>query len=482
MPGACISPVPTGFSFVTASSRFFDQNKQLILFSYGLVFFVMGLAIILQSRRASRLELARSLSWLAAFGILHGLNEWGDLFIPMQAAYTTQAFVRLLYLVQLLLLSASFACLLQFGVSLLNSLGRAQRLRSAPLVLFSLWLFVSFFVLTMLSVDAPTMYRISNALARYFIAFPGGLLAAYGLREHAIKRIAPLHVPVIYNTLRVAGIALALYAFFSGLIPPPIPFLPGSILNTESFEDVLAIPPTAIRSLIGLVMAATIIRALEVFEVETNRRIEVLEQRSIINAERERIARDLHDGAIQKVYTAGLLVESAAKLAASQPEVASRLVRAQTVLNDSISDLRRNLTELNPRSPREREPLAARLQNIASNPDYATMVNIQLELSIQPDASLSPVRMGHLLSILDEALSNIVRHAQARRVLIRAEAAGATLKILVQDDGIGIPSEAATGYGLRNMHDRARLLNGQFRIENAQPRGTAVTLEIPWSD
>ena len=71
----------------------------------------------------------------------------------------------------------------------------------------------------------------------------------------------------------------------------------------------------AFRSLIGLVMAVTIIRALEIFEVETDRRIEALEQRSIINAERERIARELHDGAIQKVYTAGLLVESASKLA-----------------------------------------------------------------------------------------------------------------------------------------------------------------------
>src|SRR5512147_1312672 len=111
-------------------AQLFAENERLILFLYGLVFFVMGLAIVLQSRRASRLELARSLGWLAAFGITHGLNEWGDLFIPIQAAYTPQTVIRLLYLVQLVLLSVSFACLLQFGVSLLNTLGRAVRLRS----------------------------------------------------------------------------------------------------------------------------------------------------------------------------------------------------------------------------------------------------------------------------------------------------------------------------------------------------------------
>ena len=54
----------------------FEINRQIILFGYGLVFFVLGLAIALQSRRYSRLELARSLAWLAAFGLAHGLYEW----------------------------------------------------------------------------------------------------------------------------------------------------------------------------------------------------------------------------------------------------------------------------------------------------------------------------------------------------------------------------------------------------------------------
>jgi signal transduction histidine kinase len=463
-------------------SQFFDQNQQLILFVYGLTFFVMGLAIMLQGRRASRLELARSLGWLAAFGIAHGLNEWGDLFIPIQAGYTPQPIVRLFYVVQLILLGVSFAFLFQFGVSLLNTLGRGERLRSLPLILFCLWLFVTFFVLTTVVVDTRTWYRTSNSLARYFIAFPAGLLAAYGLREHAIKRIAPLQVPVIYNTLRIAGLLLFLYAIFSGLIPPPVSFLPGSILNTSSFENWTGVPPMAIRSLIGIVLVLVIIRALEIFQVETDRRIEALEQRSIINAERERIARDLHDGAIQKVYTAGLLVESASKLAATEPELAIRLDRAQTVLNDSISDLRRNLTELNPNSSPDPEPLATHLERIASNPDYAAMVKIRLDMKIAPDASLGPVRTGHLLSILNEALSNIVRHADARRVLIQAEDIGEALRIVVSDDGVGLSGKASNGYGLRNMHDRARLLNGQLDIQNAAPKGTLVTIELPWSD
>jgi hypothetical protein len=86
---------------VITFSEFFKLNREIILFVYGLVFFLLGFAVILQTRRSSRLELARSLRWLAAFGITHGFYEWGDLFIPIQGEYLNDAtmnaggFVRL---------------------------------------------------------------------------------------------------------------------------------------------------------------------------------------------------------------------------------------------------------------------------------------------------------------------------------------------------------------------------------------------------
>jgi signal transduction histidine kinase len=327
-----------------------------------------------------------------------------------------------------------------------------------------------------------TFFRTANALARYSIAFPGGLLAAYGLREHAIKRIAPLQVPAIYNTLRVAGIALALYALFAGLIPPRVSFPPGNFLNARTFEQWIGLPPMVIRSVIGMVLAVAIIRALEVFEVETQRRIEALEQESIISAERERLARELHDGAIQKVYTAGLLVESASKLARGRKELSTRLHRAQVALDDSITDLRRSLTDLNPTSMQEPEPVAAELNRLAADSHYATMVKIHVQLKIRAQAGLTSVRMAHLTAILNEALANIVRHAKARNVGILAEDAGHMLKIIIEDDGIGTSGDTPSGYGLRNMRDRARILNGSLDLRSTRGKGTTVTVEIPWSD
>ena len=68
-------------------TEFFELNREIIFFIYGLVFFLLGFAIILQTRQSSRLDLARNLRWLAAFGITHGFHEWGDLFVHIQTIY-----------------------------------------------------------------------------------------------------------------------------------------------------------------------------------------------------------------------------------------------------------------------------------------------------------------------------------------------------------------------------------------------------------
>ncbi|MBI3241525.1 MAG: sensor histidine kinase [Chloroflexi bacterium] len=460
--------------------EFFELNRDIILFIYGLVFFVLGLGIALQSRRYSRLDLARSLSWLAAFGFTHSFNEWGDLFIPIQRTYLSEPVVQMLNVVQLLLLAVSFTCLFEFGVALLRPLGRARWLHGVPAGLLLAWVFSIFFIFLPFAADLLSWHHMANAIARYFIGFPAGLLAAYGLRQQTFQRIAPLNVPHIVNTLRVAGVALVLYAIFGGLISPPVPFFPGNFLNAANFEQAFGVPPLVFRSLIGLTLAIAIIRALEVFEVETARIIERMEQQQILAAERERIGRELHDGAIQTVYTAGLLVESAHKLVPADGPAAVRLEKAVAVLNDAIGDLRRNLGELHAAPSGELLPVA--LHRLAEDPRFRSLVDISLNLDLADADSLSPVRTDHVLAIAGEALSNVVRHAQARRVRISAQTTDSRLTIRIQDDGRGIMGDWQAGYGLRNMRDRARLLGGQLEVTSANGKGTTIILDIPWKD
>ncbi len=459
---------------------FFDLNQPVIQFVYALTFFTMGLVTALQSRSSSRLELARSLAWLAAFGILFGLYEWGELFVPVGEAQLNQVGARLLHSLHLLELSVSLACLMQFGLVLLRPIYQMRWIEWIPSGLLILDLAIATFVLPAYAPDFQTWHNMANALARYMLGFPGGLLAAYGLREQAFRLIAPLQAEHIVENLRAAGISLALFAFFGGLVPPPVPFFPGSFLNTTTFEDAFGPPPLIFLSVVGLTLAVSIIRALEIFEVETERRIEAMEQQQILATERERIARELHDGAIQTVYTAGLLVESAQKMVEPETVLANRLDRAVTALNDAIRDLRRSLSDLHTQP--SGESIISTLRSIAEDPHIRSLVDVSLDLQLSEEDTLSPVRTDHILAILKEALSNVMRHAHARSVRISARCVDSHLVLVIQDDGHGLGRKSTDGYGLRNMRDRARLLGGSLDVESKKGGGTQVTLEIPWKD
>ncbi len=462
-----------------AIRTFVQLNREIILFAYGLVFFVLGLAILFQSRRYSRLDLARSLLWLAAFGLLHGLYEWGELFSPFQERYLTQPAILLLHVGHLIFFGLSVLCLFEFGVALLRPSRRAHRLRFVPAGVFIAWSVFCFAVLPQLMNDPVEWHATTEALARYGIAFPAALLAAYSLRQQTFERISPLDVPRIVHMLRVAGVALVLYAIFGGLIPPPVTFFPGNVLNEVTFEQAFGVPPLVFQSLIGLVLMVAFIHALDVFDVETARRIEAMEQQQILSAERDRIARDLHDGVIQKVYTAGLLVTSAQQHASPGSAIATRLTTATAVLNDAIGDLRRNIGELHPTAPDE--TLSAALRRLAADPRFRSLVDISLDLDLPETEGLSPARAQHVVAIVTEALSNVVRHAQARQASISARRTNNHLSVMVKDDGIGFAPNTAPGYGLRNMHDRAKLLSGELNVTGGN-KGTTVQLEIPWKD
>jgi len=457
----------------------FTINHDIIFFIYGLVFFVVGLAIALQSRHSSRLDLARDLTWLAAFGFLHGFHEWGDLFIPIQAEYLSPTFVSALHYIHLFLLSASFACLFEFGIALLEPLKSKWPHFIAPgLLIF--WFLLIFLPLRRWEPDFTSWHQSADALARYFIGLPGGLMAAYSLRRHTLERIAPFDVPQIVRAIQASGIAMALYGITAGLVVPPVNFFPGNVINTATFTQYLIVPPQLVRALIGLAMAGTTIRMLEIFDVETSRQIEAMEQQQILAAERERIARELHDGTIQKVYTAGLLVQSAQNLVEAETPLAGRLSTAVGVLDDAIGDLRQNLSGL--QQPFDAgKSLGSALRELATDPRFGSFVEISLNISLPESDPLVPERATHILAIAREALANIVRHSNARHIRLNANRTDNRFKLVIEDDGVGIPSQAVEGHGLRNMRDRASLLHGELEVKRLV-RGTSVMLDIPWKD
>jgi signal transduction histidine kinase len=460
--------------------EFFDLNQTITLFVYGQVFFVLGLAIIWQSRRHSRLDLARSLAWLGAFGLAHGLHEWGDIFIPIQAGYLSEEWVQTLLLLQVCLLALSFAFLFQFGVETLRPFYPKLRwIQVIPAGLLIVWAFAFLWTSQVLRWESAQVVVYANVWARYLLGFAGALVAALGLRQQTRQRIQLQEYSHIARTFQIASLALVAYAVFGGLFVPTAPFFPANVINAQAVVNLSGVPPQVLRSLAGLVLVISVVRGLEIFEVEVDRRIEEMEQMQLVLTERERISRELHDGAIQTVYTAGLMAESVRNKMDDGP-LATRLDRVISALNHAIRDLRQFIVELEPDA--RRESLAEGLEQLADDPNLQSLIDVELSIACDESTPFSPARATHVLAIANEALSNVVRHAHARQVWVTAGRRNGQLEVTVADDGIGFSGEGTVGFGLRNMRDRARLLGGTLRIERNPPRGTQVVLSVPWDD
>lgn len=142
--------------------------------------------------------------------------------------------------------------------------------------------------------------------------------------------------------------------------------------------------------------------------------------------------------------------------------------------------LRRNLGELHKAAPSL--ALSEELGQVATDPRFTAFVQISVDFSGLDCQPLAEERAEHVLAIVNEALSNVIRHAGARHVQIRAHCDATQLQLSIQDDGAGLPKVLRSGYGLRNMRDRARLLGGTLDVADAARHGTRVQLVMPWNE
>ncbi|MCV7329954.1 GAF domain-containing protein [Mycobacterium cookii] len=194
-----------------------------------------------------------------------------------------------------------------------------------------------------------------------------------------------------------------------------------------------------------------------------------------ILADRERIAHDLHDHVIQKLFAAGLDLQSTIARARS-PEITDRLTGTLDDLQSTIDDIRSTIFKLqNPvtESVDFRHRAQSRIAELTEDRDIATTLDISGDLRAVPSALAD-----HAEAVITESISNAVRHARARHltVCIRADD---QLTVEVTDDGCGIPQENRRRSGLANMERRAAEVGGECAVSAAPGGGTRVSWAAP---
>ena len=497
-------------------AELFETNRIIVLSVYGQVFFVMGLAVALQSRQRSQLPLARPLGWLAAFGLLHGLMIWGYLFVPIQAGWLPPPVIEALLGLQLLMKPISFALLFQFGVELWIATRNDERplptirgqpwLRLIPIATLVLWTVATVVLSTTVAagfvpdvgpwlpspqigaalaeVGAPL--AVGDVVARYMIAVPASLLVAVTLRR-TTRLLAPMAGRGVATALSAASVAFVVFAIVGGLVPMEAPFPLASVLNDQVVLATLGIPIEVFVSITGLAIAIAVIVSLELFEQETDRALADARRRELLLRERERIGRDLHDGIIQSIYAAGLHLEQATADIGDGGDGAPARERIATVmgeLNRITNDIRSTIFALRSGDLEARDAEAIVLA-AADELQAHTLVKLEVSTDGLFRPRLRPEQAEELHHLVTEAFSNVLRHAHAKHVSVHMACTQRRFTLEIRDDGTGFdpsaPPRARRGQaqGLANIRRRAELLDATLEVESAPGRGTRLSLTMP---
>ena len=475
----------------------------LIYFFYGLAFFSMGLAIMLELAHGSDERLRHAFRPLAVFGFLHGAHEWLEMWelqgiLPGQYTYP-----EVWGGIDLAILTFSFLSLAAFGVFLIARSEPGQRYSLlVPLGMIAVW------GLGMLMISGrypleQDMIHVAHAWTRYVLAVPASLLACAGLiiqqREFRRAGMAQFGRDSLW-----AAIAFLWYGLAGQTFPIESPLPPSDLINQDLFYQLFGFPVQLLRAITAVLAAYFIIRVLRSFEVETRHKIAGLQSarleeaqrrealrgemlRRIVAAqesERQRIARELHDETGQALTAIGLGLRGVASSVQNDgAKSAANLRQLEQLVEHSLIELQRLISDLRP-SHLDDLGLGAALRWYAG--EIEKRLPIKITVSVRDErADLSTEMKITLFRITQEALTNVIKHSAANHTKVILFYLPDGVRLEVSDDGVGfdqavMQSTTRPSWGLIGMQERATLLGGMFEIKSYPGSGTRIHVYIPY--
>ena len=475
----------------------------IVYFAYGLSFFCMGLVLLLESARASSPELVRLLRPLSVFGLLHGFHEWLEIYAIETARFTENIPMWLIWF-QLAILTTSFIALAVYGIRAF----RAMRTFVTSLAYFGMLtlpvyaLLVGVDVISAYTNELISGYALLATLVRYWLAVPSAALATIGLNAASSQALANQRIP-LNKYLNWAAFGFTVYSL-SQLFVTPIPAFLAGILNSEIFMAVTGMPIQVVRILAGIIITVSMFAGTSFLEKERQNeqkivqkmRLEMLERQEQLGKEllrntirtqeeeRARIARELHDEMAQTLTAFSLdlkTLENTLPALSNDPTSQTIMERLQNLSRDMSQNMVQMVYALRP--PHLDEfGLVTALKYTLENDFQQRGLNTKMEVTGNP-VRLDPLIETVLFRIAQEALVNVIRHANTREVDLRIEYRTKSILLEISDLGCVFDPDqrfiAPQGLGLAGMKERTESVGGQFLIQSVRDKGTTIRAEIP---
>jgi len=238
-----------------------QRNLDIVFFVYGLAFVAMGIAIWVQPKKESKFELANILWLLAGFGLIHGTNEFLDMWAIIKTGSPVLNTVRSFVLI------ISYLFLFEFGRQLFRIC--EQKYLEKITKLFGWWLTLiiglTVFIFGFTSTD---LWKIGTIWARYLLGFPSGLLISFGFVLYYKYEEKKLKLLKVKKYFFWASLSFLVYGILGGLLVPKGDFFPSNWVNTDSFLLVVRIPVQVFRAICAIIIAWAVCGILRIFNWE----------------------------------------------------------------------------------------------------------------------------------------------------------------------------------------------------------------------
>jgi signal transduction histidine kinase len=472
----------------------------IVFFLYGLAFFSMGLIITQEVGHCSDKRLRQSLWYLAAFGILHGLHEWYEMFEVIGIFGSLSP--NFLEAMRISLLVLSFLALGTFGSMLMTNSDMSRRLMLlVPLTLAAVW---SFGTLTFLGRYplGESLWTTLDVWARYTLAVPSSLLACTGLliQQREFRRVG---LARFGRDSLWAAVAFAWYGLVGQIFTRPSSLWPSMELNDVLFAEVFGFPIQILRAGASVLAAVFVIRFLRSFEVEIKKKLQDLQaaqlseaqHRELVfgellhrvveaqEAERQRVARELHDETGQALTALGMGLRGASTILRADPEKAAlNLRQLEGLVGSSLNELQRLIADLRP-SHLDDLGLPAALRWYCGNLQSRMDIHVTFQQTGPVRELPAEVRIV-LFRVAQEALTNVIKHSGSKTASVRLHYLRDEIILEVEDRGCGFDIQTGRSgkrpaWGLLGMEERATLLGGHITILSDPGMGTLVAVSIP---
>lgn len=478
-----------------------QYNMVLIFFIYGLAFFSMGLAITLEANRGADARLRHGLRALAIFGILHGIHEWIEMFELLGMLPGPDMDPVAWHTARIAMLEFSFLFLAAFGATLLPRVKDYRRASVlVPIVLATIW-GTGIVVLRNSFTIETGLWDVADVWTRYAVAVPAGLLACIGLlgQWRVFKKAG---MEQFGRAALLAATAFAFYGLLGQTIVRASPLPPSTVINQDLFLRTFGFPIQLLRAGAAVVSAWAIIRFLRSFEFETQRKIALLQEEqlheaqhrealrgqllkqivSAQEAERQRIARELHDATGQSLTAIGLGLRGVSNaLRQDTDKAAGHLRQLEGLVAQALDELQRLIADLRP-SHLDDLGLPAALRWYVGEVQSRMPLNITVEINGEP-RPIEPVANTALFRVAQEALTNVIKHARATSATVQLSYLPSVVRLQVTDDGCGFDVRTQAqrpAWGLLGMEERATLLGGNVIIQSQPGRGTCIEMTVPY--